>query len=120
METHYEVSYVRVCVKDIAVAREFYEDILGMPMIVDRSEDGYILLGLGCTTLIVEKANPEDKNFSPGRYLGISLKVEGIAQIYESLKKQGVKFSNAPEKQFWGGYLTEFSDPDGNVWTMLE
>lgn len=118
--TNYEVSYVSVCVKDIVIAREFYEDILGMPMIVDCSEDGYFLLSLGCTTLIVETANPEEKNLSSGRYLGISLKAGDIMKTYKTLEKQGVKFSNIPEKQFWGGYLTEFSDLDGNIWTLLE
>ena len=115
----YEVSYVRVCVKDVAAAREFYGEVLKMPVIADRTEDGYLLLGLGCTTLIIEKVSPEEANRIPGRYLGISLKVGNIAQTYENLKKNGVVFSSAPEKQFWGGYLTEFSDPDGNVWTLL-
>jgi catechol 2,3-dioxygenase-like lactoylglutathione lyase family enzyme len=116
---NYEVSYVRISVQDMEIAREFYEDVLGMPMMVDRSDDGYFLMSLGCTTLIVEKTSPEEVSLPPGRYLGISLKVEGIEQIYETLQKEGVHFSNAPEKQFWGGYLTEFSDPDGNVWTLL-
>jgi len=117
--TNYEVSYIRVGVSGAQQAREFYEDNLGMQLMVDRSEDGYLLFSLGSITLIIETFSPEDMEIPKGRYLGISLKVVNITKVYQSLLDQGVKFTHAPEKQFWGGYLTEFYDPDGNVWTLL-
>jgi len=120
----YEVNYIRVGVSDLHVAQEFYEDILGMQMIVDRIEDGYLLFDLGCTTLIVETADAIVGDFPPklsrGRYLGISLKVREIHEFYETTASQGVKFTHPPEKQFWGGYLAEISDPDGNIWSLVE
>ena len=117
--TNYEVSYIRVGVSDAQQARNFYEDILGMQLIVDRSDDGYLLFSIGSITLIIETFSPEDMELPKGRYLGISLKVLDIADVYQALTEQGVKFTHPPEKQFWGGYLTEFFDPDGNVWTLL-
>ena len=117
--TNYDVSYVRVAVNDIEKAKNFYEDILGMSLIVDRTEEGYILLNLGCTTLIVENTDSNDFDLPVGRYLGISIKVTNIQKVYEALLAENVKFSHPPQKQFWGGYMTEFSDPEGNVWTLL-
>ena len=69
-------------------------------------------------TLIIEKSD-EDAELCPCRYLGISLKVQNIFQVYEYFSSQGVKFNHPPEKQFWGGHLSEFNDPDGNIWTLL-
>jgi catechol 2,3-dioxygenase-like lactoylglutathione lyase family enzyme len=117
--TNYEVNYIRVGVSDAQQAREFYEDTLGMQLIVDRSDDGYLLFSIGNITLIVETTSPEDMELPKGRYLGISLKVQDINNVYQKLIDEGVKFTHPPEKQFWGGYLTEFYDPDGNIWTLL-
>ena len=117
--TNYEVSYIRVGVSDAQQARDFYEGVLGVPLIVDRSEDGYLLFSLDQITLIIETSSPEDMELPKGRYLGISLKVQDITDVYQTLSEQGVRFSHKPEKQFWGGYLTEFLDPDDNIWTLL-
>jgi catechol 2,3-dioxygenase-like lactoylglutathione lyase family enzyme len=120
----YEVSYLRVGVSDLDTAQQFYEGILGMQMVVARDEDGYLLFGLGCTTLIVETATAIEGEKQPklsiGRYLGISLKIRNIHQFYETAQNQGAKFTHPPEKQFWGGYLAEIADPDGNIWTLVE
>jgi catechol 2,3-dioxygenase-like lactoylglutathione lyase family enzyme len=115
----YKVQYIRIGTSDPQIARVFYEETLGLSLISQNIEDGYLLFSLSGITLIIEK--PEDEGtLIPGRYLGISLKVKDIFSVYERLVEAGVKFTHSPEKQFWGGYLTEFSDPDGNVWTLLE
>jgi catechol 2,3-dioxygenase-like lactoylglutathione lyase family enzyme len=117
----YQVSYIRIGTHDPKVARQFYEETLGLSLISHNIEEGYLLLSLSGITLIVEKTDPEknEEELRPGRYLGISLKVKDIFDVYERLSKEGVIFSHPPEKQFWGGHLTEFQDPDGNTWTLL-
>ncbi len=117
-DTHYQVSYIRVGSSDLQKSRQFYEDILGLHLISQNIENGYLLFSLAGLTLIIERTD-EESELCPCRYLGISLKVQNIFQVYESFSDVGVKFSHPPEKQFWGGYLTEFEDPDSNVWTLL-
>jgi catechol 2,3-dioxygenase-like lactoylglutathione lyase family enzyme len=117
-DTHYKVTYIRVGSSDLHKARIFYEDILGLHLISQNIDKGYLLFSLAGITLIVEKAD-DDSEICPCRYLGISLKVQNIFNVYETFSELGVKFSQPPEKQFWGGYLTEFEDPDNNVWTLL-
>lgn len=118
IDYHYQVSYIRVGVSDLNEARNFYEDILGLQLISQNIEKGYLLFSLAGMTLIIERVD-EESEICPCRYLGISLKIHNIFDVYKTFTTLGVKFSHPPEKQFWGGYLTEFEDPDGNVWTLL-
>lgn len=115
----YHVSYIRVSASDLDQARHFYAEIMELPLVSDNYQEGYMLFNLAGITLIVEKSI-ENNDLCPCRYLGISLKVQDIYEIYEAFTNLGVTFSHPPEKQFWGGYLTEFQDPDGNTWTLLE
>jgi len=117
-DTRYQVSYIRVGSSDLNKALTFYEGILGLNLISNKIADGYLLFSLSGITLLIEKTNA-DSELCQCRYLGISLRVKDIFQVYEDFTELGVNFSNPPEKQFWGGYLTEFDDPDGNVWSLL-
>jgi catechol 2,3-dioxygenase-like lactoylglutathione lyase family enzyme len=118
VDSHYQVSYLRVGSSDLHKARQFYEEVLGLQLISQNIDKGYLLFSLAGITLIIERTD-ENSDLCPCRYLGISLKVQNIFEVYENFTKLGVKFSHPPEKQFWGGYLTEFEDPDSNVWTLL-
>jgi catechol 2,3-dioxygenase-like lactoylglutathione lyase family enzyme len=116
---NFQVSYIRVGVSDLYKAQHFYEGILGLPLVSKNFDEGYLLFNLSKITLIIEKTGEDDNQLCPCRYLGISLKVQDIFKVYETFSEQGVEFTQPPEKQFWGGYLTEFNDPEGNVWTLL-
>lgn len=118
-DTHYQVSYIRVGSSDLNQSRQFYEDILGLQLISQNIENGYLLFSLAGTTLIIELTVEDGSELCPCRYLGISLKVPNLFELYKTFSDLGVKFTHPPKKQFWGGYLTEFEDPDGNVWTLL-
>ncbi len=115
----FKISYVRVRAKDLQTAREFYEEVLDLPLITVNVERGYCLFDISGIMLIVETQAPKGLELPVGRYLGISLKTRNIQKVYSRLKEWGVKFTHPPKKQFWGGYLTEFYDPDGNLWTLL-
>ena len=54
-----------------------------------------------------------------GRFVGVSLRVDDIDGVYETLKMRGVQFKSPPEKQSWGGSHAHFQDPDGNILTLL-
>jgi len=89
-----------------------------LSLISKNIDDGYLLFDLSGITLIIENTKG-DPDLCPSKYLGISLKVRDIFQTYKTFSDSGVVFTQPPEKQFWGGFLTEFHDPDDNVWTLL-
>jgi catechol 2,3-dioxygenase-like lactoylglutathione lyase family enzyme len=119
VDFNYQVRYIRVSSSDLQKSRVFYEDIMGLLLISANIESGYLLFSLSGITLIIEKSSEDEAELCPCRYLGISLNVKDVLQVYESFREQGVKFTKTPEKQYWGGYLTEFLDPDGNIWTLI-
>jgi lactoylglutathione lyase len=49
-----------------------------------------------------------------------SFAVKDIARVFGELTSKGVEFIHSPEKQFWGGTMAYFKDPDGNVMTLVE
>ena len=50
----------------------------------------------------------------------ISLGVSDIHDQYQRLRDEGIEFIRVPEKEFWGGWVATFLDPDGNILQMLQ
>ncbi len=50
----------------------------------------------------------------------INLGVEDIHREHARLVEQGVEFIRPPEQEHWGGWVTTFKDPDGNVLQILQ
>jgi catechol 2,3-dioxygenase-like lactoylglutathione lyase family enzyme len=111
---------VRVFVHDLAAARRFYGDVLGLR--VTWEGDSAIGFDLDRAGLIVEvigdDADSKDRALV-GRFVGCSIAVDDIEETYSELKAKDVKFSGTPERQPWGGVLAHFEDPSGNVLTLL-
>ncbi|GMG81782.1 hypothetical protein LNKW23_09950 [Paralimibaculum aggregatum] len=109
---------VRIFVDDLAAAREFYGETLGLAAVWEMPDAvGY---GAGGATLIVETEDPAGPDGElVGRFVGVSLAVEDIAAAHRDLAARGVVFHGAPTAQPWGGMLAHFDDPAGNTLTLL-
>jgi len=117
----YELILVRVFVTDFERAVRFYTETLEMPLGFRSDEMGWAQLPLGGSQLALERAAPDDAEAQElvGRFLGLSLEVPDVLTTFETLSARGVEFLNPPGVQPWGGMLTHFRDPDGNVLTLL-
>ena len=109
---------VRVWVDDMAAARRFYGETLGLTAKWDMEMAvGYDLR----TDLIVERSDGGEQGESlVGRFVGASIQVDDIQAAYEALTAKGVPFVGPPEKMPWGGTLAHFKDPAGNTLTLLQ
>lgn len=105
----------RVFVTDLQQARRFYSKTLGLPMLFDHRDAVGFDIGIH---LIVELDDGEHDNLS-GRFTGLSIASDDITADYERLQAHGVSFAAPPSRQSWGGVLAHFSDPSGNVWTLV-
>ena len=105
----------RVFVTDMAKARTFYAETLGLPITFET--DGTIGFDMG-VQVMVEMDDGEHENLS-GRFTGLSIAASDVRAEYERLKERGVPFIEPPEKQPWGGTLAHFTDPSGNMWTIV-
>lgn len=116
-----EIYAVRVFVRQWSQSCAFYGETLGLAERFRNDELGWAEYELGGPCIGVERVEPDDTQGEAlvGRFVGVSLRVDDIDAVYQSLKAKGVKFTSPPEKQEWGGSLAQFQDPDGNLLTLL-
>jgi catechol 2,3-dioxygenase-like lactoylglutathione lyase family enzyme len=111
---------IRVLVHDIAEARAFYGDTLGLKESWSMPEIGAAGFALDNAELIVEEEAADGPDGElVGRFVGVSIQVSDIDGTYEQLRGKGVAFESPPERQAWGGTLAHFRDPAGNILTLL-
>jgi predicted enzyme related to lactoylglutathione lyase len=119
--TKYKLNVLRIFVTDWERALQFYTETLGIPTTYRSDEMGWAQLDTGDGQLALERVAPDDEegNSLVGRFLGVSLEVDDIRELHRKLEKRGVHFTCPPVDQAWGGTLSHFEDPDGNVLTLL-
>ncbi|HEX7897631.1 MAG TPA: VOC family protein [Planctomycetota bacterium] len=101
----------------------FYGDTLGLRLRSREEKTGVAVFSLGGkNTLSVERANPKDREEKKlvGRFVGVSIGVDDILRAYKELSAAGVMFDGAPQAEAWGGSLTHFRDPAGNVLSLVQ
>lgn len=111
---------IRIFVDDFAAAHAFYGEMLGLRENWAMPEANAAGFDLGSAELIVEQEDPDGEDGDlVGRFVGASIQVDDIDTAYKQLSERGIPFKGPPEKQPWGGSLAHFSDPAGNVLTLL-
>jgi catechol 2,3-dioxygenase-like lactoylglutathione lyase family enzyme len=117
MEPRLNLNTARIFVRDIAQAREFYRQTLGLKVRAENLAHGYCVFDAGNCELVVEAvslAAPPDEQALVGRFTGLSFLVPNVHAAHKELSAKGVVFSGPPQRQFWGGTLATLKDPEGN------
>jgi lactoylglutathione lyase len=119
------IRHLRVFVApaDWAASVAFYGDTLGLRRVDRDDRKGVAAFALGSRdTLGVERVNPRNREEKKlvGRLIGVSIEVDDIRGAYRDLSAAGVMFDAAPQAEGWGGTLTHFRDPAGNVLTLVQ
>jgi len=86
-----ELNSVRVFVRDLESAMQFYSEKLGLAIKADGSPYGYCVFKAGRTELVVETVAddaPEEERALVGRFTGLSFTVQDAEANAESDKKQ--------------------------------
>ena len=97
-------------VDDLNEAKDYYENILGLPLKFNLSERGILGFKVGSQEpAIILK----DRNKHPSAKLTIWFEVDDVNDLYDKLKNKGVKFLSEPF-QINKGIAVEFEDPFGN------
>jgi predicted enzyme related to lactoylglutathione lyase len=106
-----------IFVHDIARAREFYVDALGLPVVASGSF-GFQLLE-SAPHLSVHPAEHPDAKAMVGRHTGVTFEVTDLLAFCGALGERGVKFAAEPTQQGFG-IMALVADPDGNVLALWE
>ena len=106
--------YATVFVKDFPRALAFYRDTLGLPLRFADEAYGHASFASEGALFSLQRVEGDQTSFS-GRHTGIGFGTKDLDAEYARLKSLGVRFTQPPAKMPWGGYLSLFADPDGNV-----
>lgn len=111
----YSARYVWVMVKDLAVARHFYLDMLKLDPIrlSPELEKRYLLCELNPVVLVVAEANSSESD-RVGRWTGLSINVQDLEATVNHLSQQGVTITQEPVLQPWGDWQATVDDGCGN------
>ncbi len=107
-----------IFVTDLVKAKSFYVDLLGLPVAGQSEMLIEFFPGAG-TTLGVSLALHEDARRLVGRHTGITLKVENIVEVCETLKSGGVSFVEPLESSPWGK-MAVVQDFDDNMIALVD
>ena len=114
-------------VDDIDAARTFYRDILGLKVVDNPMGFLDIHLATGATILVYGKPD-----HVPATYTILNFPVADVDKAVDELNAKGVvtkiyegDFTDErgiarPEKREWGPVICWFTDPAGNVLSVLE
>ena len=109
---------VVIFVRDLAVAKRFYAEQLGLPLLEETQMMMEFFPGEG-TRLGVAMAMHEAAMPLVGRHTGITLTVEDIVTLCRELSTAGVKFAEPLESSPWGK-MAVVEDPDGNQIALVD
>jgi len=109
---------VVIFVRDLAVAKRFYAEQLGLPLLEETQMMMEFFPGDG-TRLGVAMAMHEAAMPLVGRHTGITLTVEDIVTLCRELSAAGVKFAEPLEASPWGK-MAVVEDPDGNQIALVD
>ena len=107
-----------VFVTDLVKAKSFYVDLLGLP-VAGQSEMLIEFFPGSTTTLGVSLALHDDARCLVGRHTGISLKVENIVGVCETLRNGGAHFVEPLDSSPWGK-MAVVQDFDGNMIALVD
>ena len=96
---------------------KFYTDVVGLPKNPNMG-DGAVDAG-GTTLGFDGHSDTKGATKEPTRVL-IDFFVDDIAAEQKRLEAAGVKFSRSQGKEYWGGIISTFADPDGNIVQLIE
>ncbi len=115
------VWVVGVPVSSFDKALSFYRDLLGFKVQIEARAYNWMELGPDDPLCKIGLFEPREEGYrKPGISTGIVLDTDDIHEFHRRLSSKGVKFTQAPEKQVWGGMQADFEDFDGNKLEVVQ
>ena len=96
----------------------FYRDVVGLPAHPDESRESTLMLG-NVELVFDSHSEVSGPAPQPARAL-LNFMVDDLAAEQKRLEGQGVKFIRSAGKEYWGGVISTFLDPDGNYCQIIE
>jgi catechol 2,3-dioxygenase-like lactoylglutathione lyase family enzyme len=124
------IDNVGIAVRDVELVAGFFEETLGLaverypdadpPAATITLEGSYLYLFQTAST--VERAGREPSlTRNPPGIDHVSFGVDDVDAAFETLRERGVAFADEPSTlEEWGIRLVPFTDPEGNVYFLVQ
>ena len=114
MKINLRSHHIALRVTDYARARQFYTEVLEMPVLGQIPGKEIEFLGIGGTTIeLMGGAEPESLAKPQAGLIHLAFEVEEVDATYRELRDRGVTFTIEP-KSVGDLRVAFFLDPDGN------
>ena len=98
--------------------KRFYREVVGLPPHPDPNRESTFVAG-GTEIVIDSHSEVKSQSAQPQRIL-LNFFVEDIAREQQRLEDAGVEFIRKQGREYWGGVISTFRDPDGNFLQLIE
>jgi predicted enzyme related to lactoylglutathione lyase len=110
-------TFVNINTEDPQRLMAFYTDVVGLPK---NPNAGDFSVDAGATTIGFDgHSEVKGATREPARVL-VDFFVDDIAAEQKRLEGKGVKFTRSQGREEWGGIISTFADPDGNLLQLIE
>ncbi len=119
-----EIFAITLFVEDLKVARQFYREVFGLPVVFEDNNScvfkiGDTLINLLKTTaagVLIEPAAVA--SCEAGSRLVFTIHVDDVDAMCSQLTARGVELLNGPMDRPWGVRTASFVDPGGHIWEI--
>jgi catechol 2,3-dioxygenase-like lactoylglutathione lyase family enzyme len=124
-----QLESVAVVVRDRAKAIAWYRDVLGLLVLEEDPESGFVQLGLGKGSTALSLVTPRPEWGEPlysetlrrsGVATGIIFRTDSVRALELRLEHAGAHVTQTPLHEPWGRNVLRFTDPDGNEFLAFE
>ena len=121
------LSIITLGVGDLERSRSFYESLGWKVASSDEQSDSIVAFNLQSFVLALyplekfeeETGRKPDPASPPGFTLAYNVASEAeVDRTIEEARGLGAEIVKEPQKVFWGGYSSYFTDPDGYLWEV--
>jgi len=120
------VSAISLFVEDVAQARQFYEDVFGVPVVHQDDVSAALKFEHLVVNLLATSEAPTLVEPAPvggadaGARFQLSIWVEDVDAASAALEERGVQLVTGPVDREWGMRVATFTDPDGHSWELAQ
>jgi catechol 2,3-dioxygenase-like lactoylglutathione lyase family enzyme len=117
---------VTLFVEDLAVAKEFYQKVFGLPVDYEDANSAVFKFGDTLINLLQTTAAPEliaPAQVAPreaGHRFVFTIHVDDVDALCADITARGVKLLNGPIDRPWGIRTASFVDPGGHIWEIAK
>ena len=97
---------------------QFYRDVVGIPAHPDENRESTLVAG-GMELVFDSHSSVTGAAAQPERML-LNFFVDDLGTEQRRMESDGVTFVRSAGREYWGGVISTFVDPDGNYAQIIE